>query len=322
MPNNRKPQCPLENLKQRAFLFSEIRRFFVHKGVMEVETPVLSSSGNTDINIESFSSEQINTDFSCSYLRTSPEFPLKRLLCSGSGDIYELGKVFRKGEVSKTHNVEFTMLEWYRMGFDYQQLYREVIELFQYLMKMMNLPIADYNVLTYSDCFAKYLNIDLMRVAVADLNKKCIESGYSGSELTRDEALDFLFAVCIQPVLEKDILTVVTLYPASQAALSQINPMDISTSLRFEIYYQGSELANGYQELTDAEEQRYRFENDNKIRKINNQNPINIDRNLLQAMENGMPECSGVAVGVDRLLMVFTGVSDIRNVISFTSENA
>lgn len=322
MTNSWKSKCPLSVLKQRAFLMSQIRHFFQQRNVLEVETPILSSAGNTDVNINSFTTEAIAPKFSKSYLRTSPEFPLKRLLCGGIGDVFELGKVFRKGELSKTHNIEFTMLEWYRIDFDYNDLIQEVKELFSSVFSVFEKPLKTSQIITFDQCFIGYLNINLAEVSSEQLNDVCTSFGYCGSELSRDEALDLLFAMQIQPKFAADILTFVTLYPASQAALAQINPSDKNTSLRFEVFYQGYELGNGYQELTDADELLSRFKNDNLIREKANLPNVRIDENLLSAMHQSMPNCSGVAVGVDRLLMVLTDSKNINDVLTFGSSNS
>jgi len=315
-----KSNCSLQVLKQRAFLMSKIRAYFALKNVLEVETPILSSAGNTDINIESFTSEKIDHDCIKSYLRTSPEFPLKRLLCHGVGDIFEIGKVFRRGEISKTHNVEFSMLEWYRLGFNYSDLIQEVGELFKSIFSAFGKQISVTEIITFHDCFLHYLTIHPQQISIRELNKVCYTFGYGGSQLSRDEALNFLFATQIQTKLNK--LTFVCLYPSSQAALAQINPEDSSTSLRFEVFYQGHELGNGYQELTNSTELQKRFETDNLVRKGNNSSQVSIDCNLIAAMQNGMPACSGIAVGIDRLLMVLLERDSISEVMAFTAHNS
>jgi lysyl-tRNA synthetase class 2 len=317
-----KTQCSLVTLRQRAFLMSEIRKFFSDKGVLEVETPILSSAGNTEVNIESFSSQKITLDANCSYLRTSPEFALKRLLSSGVGDVFELGKVFRKGEYSKTHNVEFTMLEWYRVGFKYNDLIQEVSALFKCLFNKFDKEIIGVEIKTFKQCFLEFLNIPINEFSVPELNKKCQSFDYDGSELSRDECYDYLFSTQIQPKLDQNKLVFVTHYPSSQAALAQIDPSDNSVCLRFEVFYNGIELGNGYQELTDFEILRKRFKQDNLIRLQQDKDTVIFDQNLLSAMEAGLPNCSGIAIGVDRLLMLLVEVNTIQQVISFNSTNA
>jgi len=322
MSNLWNPKCSLQTLKQRAFLLARIRQYFAENHVIEVETPILSSAGNTDTHIESFTSNPIKSETNCSYLRTSPEFPLKRLLCKGVGDVYELGKVFRKGEVSKTHNTEFTLLEWYRINFDYLQLIQDVRNLFEFVLLSFELAIPKCKIITFSKAFKQILNIDVSQITTSKINLCCNEYGYSGSQLSTDEALDYLFATQIQPNFDRHCLTFITHYPASQAALAQINPQDSTTALRFEVFYQGFELGNGYQELTDAEELSHRFNQDNRNRKINQLNEIEIDNNLLSAIQQGMPECSGIAIGVDRMLMSLLKCNNINEVLSFSAENS
>ena len=317
-----KSQCALDVLKQRAFLLAQIRQYFANNGVLEVETPILSSAGNTDINIESFTSEAINSDHAKSYLRTSPEFALKRLLCSGMGDIFELAKVFRKSEISSTHNIEFTMLEWYRLNFSYLDLIQDVTLFFKTIFGLFKLPDAGTDMLTFYQCFERFLDINIKTITLDKLNNTCNTYGYSGSLLSRDQASDFLFATQIQPLFDDEALTFITHYPATQAALAEINPDDASVALRFEVFYQGHELGNGYQELTNADELLQRFKQDNLMRIKNNQMPINIDKNLLLAMQNEMPSCSGIAIGVDRLMMVLLGCCSINEVITFNAFNS
>ncbi len=319
MSNLSLSQCSLHVLKQRAFLLQKIRHYFESQDVLEVETPILSSAGNTDIHIESFTSQAINDGFEGSYLRTSPEFPLKRLLCSGIGDVFEVAKVFRLGEISRTHNIEFTLLEWYRLDFNYQQLIEDVEQLFFGLFEFFRVAYSGSQKLTFSQSFQNILGINLEKVTTDDLNDLSQQHNYSGSTLVRDEALDYLFATQIQPQLDKTCLTFITHYPASQAALSQIDSKNPEYSLRFEVFFQGHELGNGYQELTDGKELLQRFEKDNVQRK---DNTISIDENLINAMNIGMPACSGIAVGIDRLLMVLIGIDDISKVLSFNAENS
>jgi len=322
MPDMWKSQCPLSVLKKRAFLLTKIREFFSKRNVLEVETPILSSSGNTDVNIESFTSDSINSEFSKSYLRTSPEFPLKRLLCSGIGDVFEIGKVFRKGEYSKTHNCEFTMLEWYRLEFGHYDLIQEVRDLLSLLLCSFEIEVPDTEILTFNQCFNNQLNIDVFKISNDELNAKCEEFDYSGSYLDRDEALDYLFATQIQPSFNKKFITFVTEYPASQAALAEINFANRNTALRFEVFYQGHELGNGYQELTNSKELLGRFKQDNNKRFNLDLDEIKIDFNLIDAMQYGLPNCSGIAMGVDRLLMVLLRTNSIHDVMPFNALNS
>ena len=322
MNSNWKPLCSLQVLKQRAFLLSKIREYFAQQNVLEVETPILSSSGNTDINITSFTSDNIHDNCANSYLRTSPEFPLKRLLANGSGDIYEIGKVFRREEISRTHNTEFTMLEWYRVGYNYNQLIQDVIRLFKCIFSSFEKSFEIINIITFNELFAQFLSIDVNKVSKKELNQICQKFAYSGSLLSKDESLDYLFATQIQPQLDNGSLTFVTLYPATQAALSQINPDDSRTGLRFEVFYQGHELGNGYQELTNGNELLERFELDNSKRVENDKPQVTIDNYLIDAMNHGMPDCSGIAVGLDRLLMVLLDRENISELLTFNANNS
>ncbi len=321
MSNNCFTRCSLETLKQRAFLLQTIRHYFDSQNVMEVETPVLSSAGNTDINIESFVSNKINNSFKLSYLRTSPEFPLKRLLASGVGDVYEIGKVFRKDEISRTHNIEFTLVEWYRLNFNYYELIQDVTRLFECILSSFSIDEFIVVILTFHQVFKKYLAIDLNGISQKQLNTICEKYNYSGSQLSKDQALDFLFATQIQTKFSQNDLTFITHYPASQAALSQIDPSNPEVSLRFEVFYRGFELGNGYQELTCSDELTIRFKQDNSYRCKNELPEIVIDEALLKTMKN-MPKCSGIAMGVDRILMALIGKKKIKDVISFHAKNA
>lgn len=326
MKNRWKPTGSLETLKKRAFFISEIRKFFNQSDALEVETPILSAFANTDINIDSFSSQGINSETNRSFLRTSPEFPLKRLLCAGFGDVFEIGKVFRRGEVGSQHNSEFTMLEWYRVNFDFYQLMNEIAELFNHVNSLFNKPFLQPEHLQFDECFSKYLGVELQTIDVAELNQLCQINGYDGETLSFEQSLDFLFATQIQPQLGQNNLQFVTHYPASQAALAQIDPKDSSKSLRFEFFIDGVEFGNGYQEITDAIELRARFESDNQFRQSNSHKDyefkLPIDELLLEAMTYGMPNCSGVAVGLDRWLMYLLGLKRIEEVLTFNSNNA
>ena len=317
-----KSRSSLQTLKQRAFLMEIIRTFFKERNVLEVETPILSSFGNTDTCIESFTTQKINPEFDKAYLRTSPEFPLKRLLCDGVGDIFELAKVFRQEEVSKRHNCEFTLLEWYRINFTYNDLIQEVIEFIECIFLKFKLRKPRTEILTYHACFRRYLNLDLSIVESDGLINLCTKQGYMGSTLSRQEACDFLFASVIEAQFDPQSLTFVTHYPATQAALAQINPEDDLTCLRFEVFYNGQELGNGYQELTDSAELKTRFQEDNSLRKSLNLPQVEIDEHLLAAMNSGLPKCSGIAMGVDRLLMTLIDAQSIDSVISFDAQNS
>lgn len=320
--SQRSNQSLLHLLKQRAFLLSEIRDFFRQRNVLEIETPILSSSANTDLQIEVFKTEAFQSDSKHAYLRTSPEFFHKRLLAAGSGDVFELAKVFRKGESTRLHNPEFTMLEWYRLGFEMQQLMDEVVELIQQLRQRFGFDSMTINAYSYQQVFIEKLAIDPFHCDDEKLNELVIKAGYHGEPLDRTAALDFLFAVQLEPQLEKDQGYLIHDFPVEQAALSQVHPEHTDRCLRFEFLWGGVELANGYQELTDADEQLKRFQRDNKNRVAMGKAELPIDHHLIEALSNGLPECSGVAVGVDRLLMCLLGKNDIADVLAFNAEKS
>ena len=282
---------------------------------MEVETPLISAAGNPDPEIQS-----IRTD-SNAYLRTSPEFALKRLLAAGSGDIFELGRVFRAGETGRSHNPEFTMLEWYRTGYSYQQLMDEVAELVRHCGrgKFDQWPLQK---LSYRQLFLRYIDLDPFKADVRELSARAQEHGIRDIELDRKQWLDALISLVIQPALPEKCLTFVYDYPASQAALAKIRADNPPVAERFELYLGRTELANGYQELTDTHEQRQRFDTDNRLRDDRGQPTCEIDQHLLEALDHGLPECAGVALGVDRLLMAISGVDSISEVTAFPFSRA
>ncbi len=304
------PTASTAHLKARADLLQNIRTYFSCRKLMEVETPILSSAGNTDPEISSIRTE------SGKFLRTSPEFALKRLLAAGSGDVYELGRVFRAGESGRHHNPEFTMLEWYRIGYSYHQLMGEVAA----LVRVCGLGKFDKWIeerLSYKQLFLQYLDIDPFTADEQSLSACAKKNGIDDIELNRKQWLDLLSSLVIQPALPEKCLTFVYDYPADQAALSRIRPGSPSVAERFELYLGQTELANGYQELTDAVEQQQRFDAENAKREVLGEEVYSIDQHLIAALENGLPECAGVALGVDRLLMAIGDVDSINEVTAF-----
>jgi lysyl-tRNA synthetase class 2 len=300
--------------KLRAKLYALIRTFFAERGVLEVETPVLSEGGNTEPNIESFS-----TTFAGSrerWLRTSPEHALKRLVAGGLGDCYELGRVFRNGEAGRRHNPEFTMLEWYRVGFDHRRLMRETAALVLTTLASKGWS-ADVVETSYRDLFAG-LGIDPFEASVEALRAPLAGFGIDPAGLSRDDWLDLLITHRIQPGFPKDRITAVYDFPASQCALAKIRD---GVAERFELFLGTFELANGYHELTDAAEQRARFESDNARRRARGQREVPIDGRFLDALAQ-MPACAGVALGIERLLMYLADTDDIADVIAFPFADA
>lgn len=300
-------------MSARMRCYRQVRDFFSLRRVCEVETPMLSPYGSTDVHIDSLSTTKDEHRW---YLHTSPEFAMKRLLADGVGDCFQLAKVFRNEPNSPRHRAEFTLLEWYRLGFSMTDLLTEVAELVKTLHpQWQNLPTQ---VLTYAEAFAD-LGVDPHRDDVATLKQKTIAlSGYKPRlSDCRDEWLDFLLVTLIERQLGRDKLTFLTHYPASQAALAKIVTDENGNQLaeRFELYFQGIELANGFCELTDADQQCQRFIADNNARKQLGKPCVPMDPDFIAALRQGLPECSGVALGMDRLLMLMLGATDIAEVM-------
>ncbi len=282
---------------------------------MEVETPLISMAGNTDPEIQS-----VRTDGG-GYLRTSPEFPLKRLLAAGSGDVFELGRVFRSGEAGRNHNPEFTMLEWYRTVYDYHQLMDEVAALVIHCGQG-KFDTWSHQKLSYKQLFQQYLDLDPFMADVDELANTAKKHGISDIELDRRQWLDLLISHFIQPALPESCLTFVYDFPADQAALANVRQDTPPVAERFELYLGRTELANGYQELTDAAEQQRRFEYENTQRENRGEPVYTMDKHLLAALAHGMPECAGVALGVDRLLMAICNAESLDDVVTFPFSRA
>jgi len=310
-------------LQRRAMLNAHIRGFFAARDALEVETPMLSAAGNTEPNIESFSTRFNGPGaHGCDerWLRTSPEFALKRLLAEGVGDCYELGRVFRDGEAGRRHNPEFTMLEWYRVGWDHRRLIDETVELVLDVLAAFG-HRADVRQCTYREWFIDGLGIDPFTTTLDELRALLAEVRIEPDGLVRDDWLDLLVTHRLQPAFPRDRITVVRDFPATQAALAKIRDGDPPVAERFELYLGGNELANGYHELTDATEQRDRFVRDNARRRARGQREIPIDGHLLDALPR-MPACAGVALGIERLLMWLAGSDDIAGVLAYAFADA
>jgi elongation factor P--(R)-beta-lysine ligase len=308
----------------RARLYALIRQFFAERNVLEVETPILSAGANTDPNIQSFATRvcgHVDSGSRTRWLRTSSEFAQKRLLAAGVGDCYELGRVFRDGEAGRRHNPEFSMLEWYRVGWDHRRLVDEVVELIQVAFALMG-KSGNLHKSSYRDLFLAALGLDPFDADAAKLRAALGDVRVDAQGLSRDDWLDLLLTHRIQPDFPGDRITVVYDYPMSQCALAQIRHDDPPVAERFEVYLGQHELANGYHELTDAAEQRARFARDNARRRERGLPEMPLDENLLAALEHGMPACAGVALGVERLLMALTGNDDIGDVLAFAFADA
>ncbi|SFN03877.1 lysyl-tRNA synthetase, class 2 [Izhakiella capsodis] len=313
------PSASIDNLLKRAAIVAEIRRFFADRGVLEVETPAMSQATITDLHLVPFRTHFVGPGAAQGmdlWLITSPEFHMKRLLAAGSGPIYQLGKSFRNEEAGRHHNPEFSMLEWYRPHYDMYRLINEVDDLLQQILEC-----AAAEKLSYQQAFIRYLDIDPLSAEKDELRgiaEKLGAGDLAHREDDRDTLLQLLFMLGVEPEIGKDKPVVIYHFPASQAALAEISTEDHRVAERFEVYFKGIELANGFRELTDAREQRQRFVQDNRKRAARGL-PVNaIDEKLLAALEQGMPECSGVALGVDRLVMLALKAEQIADVIAFT----
>lgn len=312
--NDWQPSAPLAHLKARARLLAQLRGFFAQRQVMEVETPLLGQYTVSDPHIESWQVE------GAGFLQSSPEYAMKRLLAAGSGAIYQLGKAFRKGEQGSRHNPEFSMLEWYRPGFDHWDLMDEIADLLETVLGSKHVIH-----LSYRDAFKNKLGIDPHHIALADLqdiSRQLIDVQCSSNN--HDDWLNLLLSHLIEPELGCEAPTFLYDYPASQAALAQISRDEHGNTVaeRFELYIQGIEIANGYRELTDSAEQNRRFEKDLATRKNQQQTLPSLDPRLQKAMETGLPDCAGVALGVDRLLMLQLGTPRLEEVLSFSFDRA
>ncbi len=308
----------LNTLRERAHFLQAIRGFFAARDVWEVDTPLLCQSTVTAPHLRSF---QINNR----YLQTSPEYAMKRLLAQGASSIYYLGKVFREEEVGSKHNPEFTMLEWYRVKWDHWQLIAEVDALFHTLL---NSPKAE--IVTYEALFEEYFSINPHLATIENLQTIALDQGWISKtnlpHMDKDAWLDLLMSHGIEPMIGQQAPIVVLDFPASQASLAKTRTIEASTPYqvaeRFEFYYQGVELCNGYHELCEANELRKRFEEDNLKRQALDLPTIPIDEHFISAMQAGLPPCAGVALGVDRLFMLKQKEKDIRKVLAFDWEIA
>ena len=314
------PSATIDALRRRAGIINRIREFFAERGVLEVDTPSLSHAAVSDPFLHPFATEYVpegGGQAAMLYLHTSPEYPMKRLLAAGSGAIWQLCKVYRNGEIGRRHNPEFSMLEWYRPGFDHHQLMDEVDALVRAV-----LAGESARRVTYAAVFAEHTGLDIHQCSDADLQSlAAARCGFQG-ELSRDGYLNLLFSECVEPRLQAP--TLVYAFPASQAALVRVVEGDdrVPSAARFEMFVKGMELANGYFELTDADEQLRRFEADQAQREALGIAALPIDIPLVDALRSGMPSCAGVALGVDRLVMLALGASTIGEVIAFDTQRA
>lgn len=313
------PSATIQSLQARSTILTAIRYFFAERAVLEVETPLLSHATVTDPHVVGIPAtfkaghkEQIL------YLQTSPEYAMKRLLANGSGPIYQICKAFRQGDIGRFHNPEFTMLEWYRPGFDHHDLMNEMDELLQAILKTK--PAERF---TYAAVFEKFLSLNPHSASIVEL-AACAKQqiNFTGEFRDRNAWLDLLMTHCIEPHIGQHNPVFLYDFPVSQAALAKIRQEIPPVASRFEVYFKGIELANGFHELQDATEQRRRFENDLAYRNEHQLPIMPIDERFLAALQHGIPDCSGVALGVDRLIMLALESDSVAEVVSFAFERS
>jgi elongation factor P--(R)-beta-lysine ligase len=305
----------------RAKYLTEARAFFKSENILEVETAILGACAVTDPHVECITTSELQ------YLRPSPEYRLKELVVAGSGDIFEIGKVFRQGEKGSKHSPEFTLVEWYRVGFQLQDIIDDTVKFISQLALHSKHPVIKVNQISYKEAFMEHIGLDPLSADIKTI-KKTVCKKLAGrlspniSSAMKDDKqawLDLIMSHHIEPEIYSagpDSLTVLTHFPAEQALLARINNQNPKVAERFEIYFRGQELANGFYELNNANEQMERFKNDLKIRKNNGQETPEIDQIFINSLRQGLPECSGVAVGMDRLIMSCEGYSDISETLS------
>ncbi len=312
------PTASMELLRKRAMILGQIRQFFAQRNVLEVDTPAMSHATVTDFHLHTFQTDFIGPGYADGrklYLMTSPEFHMKRLLAAGSGCIYQINKAFRNEENGRYHNPEFTMLEWYRVGFDHHKLMDEMDDLLQLVLKG-----GKAERMTYQQAFINVLNVCPLEASMLELKKAAAKLGLidiAEPEEDRDTLLQLLFSIGVEAKIGQQVPAFVYDFPASQAALAKINPSDPRVADRFEVYFKGIELANGFHELDNPSEQLARFEQDNARRIEMGLTAQPIDYHLIEALKAGLPECAGVALGIDRLIMLALDCDHIDQVTAF-----
>jgi lysyl-tRNA synthetase class 2 len=314
------PSASQAALKSRAQQLAFVRGFFAQRGVLEVETPILGQRGVTDPNLDGIQAQVSAGARTGGWLQTSPEYHMKRLLAAGYGSVYQVSRVFRNGELGRRHNPEFSMLEWYREGVDDGALMAEVSDLV-----CGWLGCQPPEIIHYRGAMERWAGIDPFEATDRELRCRCEQwlEPEQLADLGRDGCLDLLMSFAVEPNLGRQRPIFITGYPASQASLARVSKLDgYEIAHRFELYIDGLELCNGYWELTDPQEQRRRFEADNQLRRGSGKPEMALDEAFLAALEKGLPECSGVALGLDRLLMIKLGVEDIGEVLAFPFDRA
>jgi len=316
-----KPLSDTRVAMRRAAMLDRAREYFSEQGLLSVDTPALSRYATSDRNIENLGVR--SKPGKDSFLQTSPETYMKRLLASGYPNIYSICRVFRDGESGKRHLPEFTMAEWYRLGFELDAIIDDCVDFIATCLSLASLCESvmkrDYN-----DVMLEFAGVDALEASTSELVELATEDVRLKAELKDDRsaALDLIMSTIVAPRFEPDKLTVVQHYPASQAALARLCPADNRVADRFEVFCGDLELANGYVELTDPTEQRRRFEEDIANREQSGQSSLLADESLLAALQAGLPECAGVAVGLERLHMVLDQAEDIGDVITFMTQTS
>lgn len=316
-----RPAATQAALRRRAQMLRAARAFFEQRAVLEVDTPILSAAAVSDPQIESLSTRIAGTPGQA-YLCPSPEYAMKRLLAAGSGDVYQICKVFRDAEHGRWHNPEFTMIEWYRMGFDDGALMDEVEELLGQLLSPVR-TVQSAERLSYRAAMRRHAGVDAFEAGDTELLDAAMRHGITcQTQLDRDAKLDLLMGLVVGPQLGLARPCFVCDYPASQAALARLKKGTPPVAARFELYLDGLELANGFHELAQPQEQRARFVHDLSVRKARGQMQTPLDENLLAALEHGLPDCAGVALGFDRLVAIALGADSLAAALSFSIDNA
>ena len=321
-PETWRPTASVSVLRRRARMRGRIRAFFEASDSLEVDTPCLSAAAPTEPRIEPLETRVLDRG---AWLQTSPEFPMKRLLAAGVGDCWQLARVFRDGERGRRHQPEFDLLEWYRLDHDHHELMDEVEALLvAVLAPERAVPPAER--IGYVDAFRRHVGLDPLEAETADLRAAAADLGAGAvaglADEDRDAWLDYLLTAVVLPALPADRPTFVHDWPVAQAALARVHPADDRLAERFELFWGELELANGFHELADPGEQRARFEAENRTRAARGQPVRPIDEHLLAALESGLPDCAGVALGFDRLVMLGAGTAAIDDVVAFPFETA
>ncbi len=316
------PGASLQMLQRRAQLLTDIRQFFSERQFLEVETPVLAHSTSTEVHMHSFATYHGAQQL---FLQTSPEFHMKRLLAAGCGPVYQVSRVFRRDERGRHHNPEFTMLEWYQPGFDHHQLMDQVQELLLSI-GLDEAGFSKFRRVSYAELFAQYTGIDPHRDDIEVLRERATALGiqleHADQLQDRDDWLNLILSHQVEPQLDAQEICFVYDYPASQASLARVRPGQPEVAERFEVYVGGIELANGFHELADAHEQRRRMQRDQQQRQQLGLDAHTPDPLLLAALEAGLPDCAGVALGLERVLMALTGAQTIDEVMAFSFTRA